>query len=106
MAADGSLREGGKGELRQIVHLKLSAGYPAEVREAAVIREESGTCMAVLRVTAAGGVIEVTVPFAPSGELEVAGVEFGEGEDLRERFDGPGYEALWDALRQLSRSME
>jgi hypothetical protein len=91
--------------VRQIVHLKLSAVFPAEVREAAILREEHGLCCALIQIHASGGVRELRVPFASCGDLDPARAEPADGE-LESLFARPAYQRLLDALRRLSRSME
>ena len=92
--------------MRQIVHLKLSAEYPPEVREAAVVREEGGKCSALLKLKSPQGLVEWIIPFAPCADLDPAAVASGPGEPLADRLTDPAYQRLMDALRRLFRSME
>ena len=92
--------------MRQIVHLKLSADYPPEVREAAVIRTEEGRCFALIKVKRGEELVELTAPCAPCGAMEPGDIEFPDSRPAKEWPTGAAYERLWNALRHLSRSME
>jgi len=92
--------------VRRIVHLKLSAEFPPEVREAAVIQEEDGRCSAVLKLGALSGPRELVVPLVPCEEFDPAQAVSSSGAEWAERLSEPAYRRLMEALRRLSRSME
>ena len=79
------------GEVRRIVHLKLSPDFPPEVQEAVVVRDETGECSGLVRSRGGSGVVEQRV------SLKSETVNWPAT---------PAYGRLLDALRQLSRSME
>lgn len=87
--------------MRQIVHLKLSAGFPPEVQEAAVVREEAGRWSALLRVKGPEGAVEIALPWASCSDPNPAELPAGFGGFLRERWSEPDFRKLLDALRQL-----
>ncbi len=93
--------------MRQIVHLKLSAEFPPEVREAAVVREEDGKCTALLKLSGEQGCFDLILPFAPCADLDPTVLADSSGaRRLAGRFGDPAYQRLMDALRQTFRSME
>ena len=59
----------------------------------------------MLRIRRAGGVISLTIPFAPCRELDLRKAASLKGE-WADVLKNPAYERLLDDLQQLSRSME